>query len=194
MLIGLTGGIGSGKTTVAKLFETLGCSVYNSDEKAKALYYNPDIKKAVCQLLGNKAYLNETEIDKNFIAEKVFKNEPLLNQLNSIIHPAVKEDFIQFKNKLSHHSFIIKETAILFEAGINKDLDFSILVTAPTELKIHRVLKRSGISKAEIEARMKAQWSDEKKTPMANFVITNDDQSALIPQVQTILKKLKQHA
>lgn len=194
MLIGLTGGIGSGKTTVAKLFETMGCPVYNSDEKAKALYYKPDIKKAVCQLLGNEAYLNETEIDKNFIAEKVFKNENLLNQLNAIIHPAVKEDFIQFKNKFSHHSFIIKETAILFEAGINKDLDFSILVTAPTELKIHRVLKRNGISKAEIEARMNAQWRDEKKISMANFVITNDDHSALIPQVEAILKKLKQHA
>lgn len=191
MLVGLTGGIGSGKTTVAKLFETMGCPVYNSDEKAKELYYNPEIKKAVCQLLGAEAYINEKEIDKNYIAQKVFNNKDLLNQLNVIIHPAVKQDFINFKNKFSPQTLIIKETALLFEASINKELDYSILVTAPTELKISRVLKRSGIPKTEIEARMNAQWNDERKAQMANFIITNDDKSALIPQVITVFNKLK---
>ncbi len=175
MLIGLTGGIGSGKTTVAKLFETMGCPVYNSDEKAKELYYKPEIKKTVCQLLGAESYINEKEIDKNYIAQKVFNNKVLLNQLNAIIHPAVKQDFINFKNKFSPQTLIIKETALLFEAAINKELDYSILVTAPTELKINRVLKRSGIPKPEIEARMNAQWNDEQKAQMANFTIINDD-------------------
>lgn len=194
MIIGLTGGIGSGKTTVAHLFETMGCVIYNSDERAKGLYFNQNVKLTVVQLLGKEAYLSETEIDKNFISKKIFSNTQLLNQLNAIIHPAVKEDFIQFKNKYSPETLIIKETALLFETGDYKNLDYSVLVTAPLSIKIERVMKRNTLSKEEVEKRMAAQWPDEKKIPLADFIIVNDNTQALIPQVLQVIKKLKQHA
>lgn len=163
MLVGLTGGIGSGKTIVSKVFETMGCFIYNSDEKAKALYNNSNIKKNVIELLGTESYLNEHEINKEYISKKVFNYPELLQKLNQIIHPAVKEDFINFKNKLPEKSIIVKETALLFEAGINKDLDYTILVTAPIDIKIKRVMSRNHISKEEVEKRMSSQWSDEQK-------------------------------
>ncbi len=191
MLVGLTGGIGSGKTIVSKVFETMGCFVYNSDERAKALYYNSNIKKNVIELLGSECYLNDHEINKDYISKKIFNHPELLQKLNQIIHPAVKEDFINFKNKLPEKSIIVKETALLFEAGINKDLDYTILVTAPIDIKIKRVMSRNHISKEEVEKRMSSQWSDEQKKNLANIVITNDESLALIPQVISIIEKLK---
>lgn len=191
MIIGLTGGIGSGKTTVAKLFETMGCAIYNSDDRAKELYFNPIIKQAVIELLGTEAYLSETVINKDFISKKVFSDTKLLHQLNDIIHPAVKADFIQFKSNFPLNTIIIKESALLFETGIYKDLNFNILITAPVDLKIERVMRRNSVSKNEIEKRMQAQWTDEQKTPLANAVITNDNRTALIPQVISIIETLK---
>lgn len=191
MIIGLTGGIGSGKTTVAKLFETMGCAIYNSDDRAKELYFNPIIKQAVIELLGTEAYLSETVINKDFISKKVFSDTKLLHQLNDIIHPAVKADFIQFKSKFPLNTIIIKESALLFETGIYKDLNFNILITAPVDLKIERVMRRNSVSKTDIEKRMQAQWTDEQKTPLANAVITNDNRTALIPQVISIIETLK---
>jgi dephospho-CoA kinase len=172
----------------------MGCSIYNSDEKAKELYYNDSVKKQVINLLGNEAYLNEYEINKEYISKKIFSNTQLLQQINKIIHPTVKEDFIQFQSKHSPETLIIKETALLFETGIYKELDYSILVTAPVWLKIERVIKRNKVTKEDVEKRMLSQWSDERKTPLANFIIVNDNSQALIPQVLQILKKLKQHA
>jgi dephospho-CoA kinase len=194
MIIGLTGGIGSGKTTVAKLFETMDCAIYNSDEKAKELYFNASVKAQVISLLGNASYLSEYEINKDYISKKVFSDTQLLHQLNRIIHPAVKEDFIKFQSNYSPETLIIKETALLFETGIYKELDYSILVTAPVFVKIERVIKRSNATKEDVEKRMLTQWTDERKLPLANFIIVNDNNQALIPQVLQIIKKLKQHA
>lgn len=190
MIIGLTGGIGSGKTTVSKIFETMGCPVYNSDEKAKELYFNPQIKPLIIGLLGQEAYLSDSQINKDYISKKVFSNPELLELLNQIIHPAVKKDFIDFKNKFSPETLIIKETALLFEAGIQKDLDYSILVTAPNDIKINRVMRRSNISKEEIEKRMNAQWADDQKKQLADEIIINDESKPLIPQVVSIINKL----
>jgi len=194
MVIGLTGGIGSGKSTVAKLFELMGCAIYNSDDRAKELYFKPVIRKAVIELLGAESYLSKTVINKDYISKKVFSNTKLLHQLNDVIHPAVKEDFIQFKSKFPLNTIIIKESALLFETNIYKDLNFNILVTAPIDLKIERVIKRNSISKIDIEKRMQAQWTDEQKAPLANAVISNDNQNALIPQVISIIEKLKSNA
>lgn len=194
MIVGLTGGIGSGKTTVAYLFETIGCVIYNSDDKAKEVYFQTEVKRQVTELLGNEAYLNEYEIDKDFISKKVFSNTELLHQLNSIIHPVVKTDFILFQSKFPLGTMIIKESAILFETGIYKNLDKTILVTAPLEVKIARVKKRNSTSEEEITKRMSAQWTDEQKSPLANFVIVNDGVKPLIPQVTTIIQQLKSNA
>jgi dephospho-CoA kinase len=194
MIVGLTGGIGSGKTTVSKLFETMDCAIYNSDERAKELYFKQEIKHSVIELLGSEAYLSETVINKEYLATKVFSDTKLLHQLNDIIHPAVKEDFVQFKSKFPLNTIIIKESALLFETGIYKDFNFNILVTAPINLKIERVMKRNSVSKSDIEKRMQAQWTDEQKIPLANAIILNDNDNALIPQVISIIEKLKSNA
>jgi dephospho-CoA kinase len=172
----------------------MGCAIYHSDDRAKELYFKPVIRKAVIELLGAESYLSETVINKDYISKKVFSDTKLLHQLNDIIHPAVKEDFIQFKSKFPLNTIIIKESALLFETSIYKDLNYNILVTAPIDLKIERVIKRNSISKTDIEKRMQAQWTDEQKTPLANIVITNDNQTALIPQVISIIEKLKSNA
>ena len=193
MTIGLTGGIGSGKTTVARLFETMGCVIYNSDDKAKDVYFNAGVKEKVIALLGENAYLNSTTLDKKYISEKVFSNNELLQRLNAIIHPAVKDDFEAFTHHYSNQ-LIIKESAILFETGIYKDLDATILITAPLNEKIERVMKRNGVSKVEVEKRMQSQWTDEEKVPLANYVISNASGEALIPQVTHILKQINNNA
>ncbi|MBC7696656.1 MAG: dephospho-CoA kinase [Burkholderiales bacterium] len=194
MIIGLTGGIGSGKTTVAKLFETLGCAIYNSDERAKGLYFEPVIKQSIIHLLGNEAYLNDKEINRNYISKKIFADSNLLYQLNNIIHPAVKDDFINFQNRFPSEKLIIKESALLFEAEIYKELEYTILVTAPLEVKIERVMKRNSVLKEDVEKRMLTQWPDEQKIPLANFIIANDGRTALIPQVISIIEQLKANA
>lgn len=194
MIIGLTGGIGSGKSTVAKLLETMGCAIYNSDDRAKALYFDAAVKLEIIKLLGKESYLNDREINPKYISGKVFSDTNLLHQLNQIIHPAVKNDFIEFTNRYSKVSLIIKESALLFETGIYKELDCNILVTASRETRIGRVLKRNSITKEEIEKRMQSQWTDEQKIPLADFIISNDKDSALIPQVLSIIEILKKDA
>lgn len=194
MIIGLTGGIGSGKTIIAKLFETMGCIIYNSDERAKELYFNKDIKQQVIKLLGKEAYINDIELNKSYIAEVIFSDKHKLQHLNAIIHPAVKQDFKLVVSKYPVKTLIIKETALLFEENISKEVDISILVTAPVELKIERVMKRSNLSKTVVEKRMLAQWTDERKIPLATYVLTNDGKEALIPQVLAIIHQLRTHA
>ena len=193
MIVGLTGGIGSGKTTIAQVLEVMGCIIYNSDERAKLLYFNTNVKPQIIQLLGNEAYLNNTTLNHTFISKKVFSNQDLLHKLNAIIHPAVKQDFIIFKNNQAPQKIIIKESALLFETGIYKELPFNILVTAPEPVRIQRVLNRSQISIDAIKQRMHAQWSDEEKTKLANFVIDNSGEKAVIPQLLACLHNIKKH-
>ena len=193
MIVGLTGGIGSGKTTIAQVLEVMGCIIYNSDERAKLMYFNTSVKPQIIQLLGNEAYLNNTTLNHTFISKKVFSNQDLLHKLNAIIHPAVKQDFITFKNNQTPQKIIIKESALLFETGIYKELPFNILVTAPEPVRIQRVLNRSQISIDAIKQRMQAQWSDEEKTKLANFVIDNSGEKAVIPQLQACLHNIKKH-
>ena len=190
MIVGLTGGIGSGKTIVSKLFELLGCKIYNSDERAKELYFKPAVKLQVIKLLGQEVYTSETEINKTVISQKIFSDTTLLHQLNDIIHPAVKLDFKDFC-EFNPNAIIIKETALLFETGIYKEVDKSVLVIAPIDIKIERVMKRNNFTKTEVEKRMLAQWTDEKKQPLSSFIITNDGSQALIPQVISIVNNLK---
>jgi len=194
MVIGLTGGIGSGKTTVAKVFETMGCAIYNSDERAKEVYFNADVKKQVIKLLGKEAFLSRYELNKAFIAQKVFSAPNILPQLNAIIHPAVNEDFKEFVSKQAPETIIVKESAILFETGSYKTLDGTILVVAPEKLKIERVMKRNAVTKNDVLKRMKTQWKDEHKIPLANFLITNDQVEPLLPQVTHIMETLKKSA
>ncbi|MDF2447904.1 MAG: putative dephospho-CoA kinase [Bacteroidota bacterium] len=193
MIIGLTGGIGSGKSTVAKLLETMGAVVYNSDERAKQLYLNSSVKLEIIKLLGENAYLSSNELNRKYVADKVFSDNALLNQLNNILHPAVKQDFNQFIQSYPDHTLLIKESALLFETGLFKELDFTILVTSTLEIKIERVMKRNSLQREEIIKRIAAQWPDEKKIPLADYVIVNDNCHSLIQQATQLITQLNKH-
>jgi dephospho-CoA kinase len=188
-IIGLTGGIGSGKSTVARLFEMLGCDVFNSDEVAKQCYYFNDIKDKVIALMGKEAYLSDGIINRNFISEKIFSNENLRNQINRLIHPRVGELFRDFIRQ-SDKKVIVKESAILFETGIYKNCSKNILVVSPYHLKSERLRKRDDFSDEEIQKRMSRQWPDEKKIPLADYIIRNDEITSLILQTLTIYREI----
>jgi dephospho-CoA kinase len=189
-VIGLTGGIGSGKSTIAGVFKTLGVAVYNSDERAKDLYFVPEIKTQVEELLGAKAYRNKSAINKKYIAEKIFSDKVLLEKLNAIIHPAVGKDFDAFKKSHSEEKYIVKESALLIEAGLLKTIDKLIVVTSDITLRVERIKKRDDLTKEEIEKILKKQLSDSDKIKKADWVIENDEKNLIIPQVLKIHKSL----
>ena len=189
MIIGLTGGIGSGKSTVAKLFEIIGCPVFYSDEVAKEIYFDKTVKPQIIELLGQEAYLSETEIDKKFIGSKIFSDTNLLHKLNSILHPAVIERFKKF-TKNHNGKLIIKETALLFEAKLEAQVDKIILVAANDELRIHRVMQRDGLSKEEVLSKISAQLPQAEKIAKSDFVIYNNEEDFLITQVLAIYSNL----
>lgn len=172
--IGLTGGIGSGKTTVARMFEEYGIPVYIADEEAKELMHTSDvIRTELQQLLGDKLYKNG-ELNRKYMADKIFNDEMLLEKVNQIVHPRVEEHFQEWK-KEHQAPYCIKEAAILFENGGYKRCDKTILVIANEEERIERVMKRDGVERELVLERMKNQWSDAKKIPLADYIIKNDD-------------------
>ena len=173
-IIGLTGGIGSGKSTVANMFKELGVPVYNSDERAKYLMNTSlEIKSQLIKLLGEEAYKGD-KLNRSFIAEKVFSNTNLLAKLNDIVHPIVRNDFIDWTKK-QDYSYVIQETALLFENKAQDLYDSIILVTAPIETRIIRVVDRDKSSREQVIARMKNQLDDKKKLNLSNYVIENID-------------------
>ncbi len=193
--IGLTGGIGSGKSTVARIFEVMGVPVYYSDDRAKEMYYIPEVKEKVIALLGKEAYLNDHQIDKKFIANKIFSDTSILQEINGIIHPAVKKDFSEWAKTIpiaigKEHAFVLKESALLFETGIYKTLDASILVVSPELLRAKRIAKRDNLTEAEVIARFKSQMSDEQKITLTSYIIHNDEEHSLIEQVLELKLKL----
>ena len=189
MVIGLTGGIGSGKTTVARLFEIIGCAVFYSDTVAKEVYFDRDIKLKVTKLLGTKAYISEKEIDKKYISTVIFSNTHLLHQLNEIIHPAVMERFSAFK-LLNCGKLIVKETALLFESKLEAYSDKIVLVVANDALRINRVMQRDGLTEEEVIRKTKAQLPQEEKIQKSDFIIYNNEDEFLITQVLEIYNQL----
>ena len=183
LVIGLTGGIGSGKSTVAKVFSTCGIPVYNSDSAAKRAYYNDRIKENVLKLLGVSSYLKSGELNRKYVSELIFSNEKLRTQLNDLIHPYVAKDFDEWCASKFKFPFVVKETALLFETGMYKNVFKRVLVTAPEAIKIERVMTRDGVEKSEVEMRMKAQMGDEKKIPQADFVINNNGEELIVPEL-----------
>ncbi|APQ19158.1 dephospho-CoA kinase [Maribacter hydrothermalis] len=173
-IVGLTGGIGSGKSTVAAMFKELGVPVYNSDERAKYLMNtSKKIKKQLIELLGKKAY-DDNKLNRPYIAEKVFNDTSLLSQLNSIVHPIVKENFNSWSKK-QDTPYIIQETALLFENKSQELYDIIILITAPKVTRINRVLSRDKTTIEQVEARMNNQLDDTLKIQLANYIIENVD-------------------
>ena len=187
--IGLTGGIGSGKTTVAKMFSCLRIPVYNSDIRAKAIMQEDEqLKEQLVQAFGERAY-DSGKLNRPFLASLVFSDELELQKLNAIVHPAIQKDFEQWAS-MQKASYIIKEAAILFESGANRGLDKVILVEAPEDLRIERVLKRDAVTKEEVRARISKQWTDSQKKPLSDFVIMNNEKSLLLEQVLKVHEEL----
>ncbi len=189
MLIGLTGGIGSGKTTVAGMFKSLGVPVYHSDERAKDLMTtSEDLIPKIKELLGDEAYVDGS-LNRQYIAMKVFSDKSYLDRLNEIVHPAVRDDFHKWAGEQTT-PYVIQEAAILFENDAYKKFDRMILVTAPKRIRLNRVMHRDQVAEDNILARMNHQWEDAKKIPLADFVIENIELARTASQVKQIHKKL----
>ena len=187
--VGLTGGIGSGKSTICKIFSLLGASVYEADKEARLLLDEKEIKNKIITVLGKDVLDESGNIDRRKTAAKVFSDKQSLEKLNSIVHPAVKNHFEQWLKK-QNAKYIIKEAAILFESGANEGLDEVIAISSPEHLRIKRVMQRDGISEEQVRARMRNQWSDEEKIKKAQHVIVNDEVQLILPQILKIHKHL----
>lgn len=193
MIIGLTGGIGSGKSVVANVFEILGCAVFKSDEAAKDVYFDAQIKCKVIELLGQQSYTPDNLLNKSYISSKIFSDTALLHGLNGIIHPAVK---IKFANFVSDNTgkIIIKESALLFEAKVNKEMDKIVLVVADDEVRINRVINRDGLSREDALKKMQSQWPQEEKKRLSDYIVYNNENEFVITQVLDIFNQIKTHA
>jgi dephospho-CoA kinase len=188
--VGLTGGIGSGKSTVARIFETLGVPVFYADSEAKALMVsNQEVIKVISVLFGDQAYA-EKELNREYIAGRAFNDPVLLEKLNATVHPLIHRHFLKWAENFSGNPFILEEAAILFESGANNYFDYSILVTAPESLRIERVMKRDKVSEEKVKGRMKNQYSEEKNLSLADFVIKNVGDSMILPQVLELHQRL----
>jgi dephospho-CoA kinase len=184
--IGITGGIGAGKSLVAEIIKAMGYPVYNSDERAKELTEsNPKIKEGLIHLFGEEIYQNDT-LNKFALAQAIFSDESLREKVNALIHPIVREDFNLWA-LAQNNSLVFNESAILFETGSFKIFDAIILVYAPTELRIKRIMKRDNCSENEVLKRMNSQFSDEEKYQLTEFRVLNDEQTPLLEQVEQII-------
>ena len=173
-IVGLTGGIGSGKTTIANQFKSLGVPIYIADDEAKKLMNSDIVLKKIKKTFGEEL-VDDNILNREKLAQIVFSNPEKLKQLNQIVHPEVKKHFLKWLNKHKNHPYVIKEAAILFESGSYKDCDFIITVTAPLEIRIQRILKRDNTTREDILNRIKNQWNDEDKVSKSDFVIQNED-------------------
>lgn len=186
--IGITGGIGSGKTFICRLFEALGIPVYNADEEAKRLM-NTDIriKEKLIAQFGEATY-KDGLLDRAFLANMVFSDKNKLELLNSIVHPVVIQEAKDWAERQTTR-YSLKEAALLFESGSYKELDYTILVTAPMDIRIQRVIERDGATEQQVQERINKQLSDEEKLQLADFVIVNDGITPLLPQVWALHQK-----
>ncbi len=188
--VGLTGGIGSGKSLVASIFELLGAPIYNSDQRAKYLMnHNELIIKRIQRLLGDEAYNSTGKIQSKYISDLVFNNKLLLQKLNAIVHPAVFYDYAEWV-ALQTFPYIIKESALLVDTLVHQTVDKIIVVSAPLSLRINRVVKRDQLSVSEVKARIQNQISQSELLKKADFVISNNEKKSLLPQILKVHQKL----
>jgi len=171
-IIGLTGGIGSGKSTISKEFKCNSIPVYDSDTRAKILMNSSKVLKAkLIEFFGSSAYSNGF-LNKKYISNLIFNDSSALNKINSIVHPAVFDDFINWKSRLNN-DFVIYESALIFESGSYKLNDYNILVISDINKRIERVIKRDNIEKNDVLLKINNQWPDQKKIPLADYVFEN---------------------
>jgi dephospho-CoA kinase len=189
--IGITGGIGSGKSTACQIFQTLGIPIYFADDRAKALMVEDEnLVLEIKKLFGDDAYLPDGKLNRVFIAKTAFNDETLLGKLNAAVHPVVLNDANAWHLAQKNVPYTLKEAALLFESGSFKDLDKVVTVFAPEALRIERVVQRDGLSPAEVKTRIARQMSEEEKLRRADFVINNDGSQSLVTQIWKIHQEL----
>jgi dephospho-CoA kinase len=187
--VGITGGIGSGKSLVCSALEAMGYPVYNSDLRARDLMESDStIRKSLIEAFGPQAFAGET-LNRSFLAEQVFRDPEKRRIINGIVHPVVRKDFARWADE-QQSGIVFQESALLLETGGNRLLDYTVLVTAPVEERIRRVMQRDRIDEAAVRARIASQLSDEEKIPMADYVIENGSGSMVLPQINTLIDKL----
>lgn len=186
-VLGCTGGIGSGKTYVSAIFGRMGIPVYNSDERAKALYdTDMQLRSQMTELLGDEIIENGI-IRRDIIASKIFGNAQLLAKVEELVHPAVMRDFCRWKENAADVPFVIMESAILLEKPlVRSHVHRSLTVSAPLELRIERVMARDNTDRERVQARIAAQWSDVCREALADFIIFADGKRALLPQIEAV--------
>lgn len=190
MTIGLTGGIGSGKSYIANIFHDLGAIIYYTDYEAKrVMTSDTTLLNRIIELFGSKSYLSTGELNREYLASQIFSDKDKLQQMNAAVHPAVKRDFIRFKNE-NKEKLIVLESAILIESGFTSEVDFVVSVIADKGLRIERAMKRDGASYEAIEKRISAQISEEKVKTLSDYIIENNKNTLLLPQISSILKKI----
>jgi len=189
-IIGVTGGIGSGKTTIINYIKSKGFAVYIADDVGKKVMQKSEIIKQINELFNNEVLLPDGLLDRSKIASRVFNNNDLLQKLNNIVHPAVGLDFEEFKKENASEKVIFKETAVLFESGSYKDCDATILITAPLEIRIKRVMQRDNITKEQVESRIKNQLSDDQKASFATYIVENIDLKQAFKSIDDIIIKI----
>jgi len=188
--IGITGNIGSGKTTVSRIFEILGVPVFYADDAAKTVMVeDPILINVLKKEFGRESYFDDGSLNRKYIASIVFNNETELAKLNSIVHPAVFRAFDNWVATKENVPYVMKEAALLFESSSYKTCDQTIMITAPLELRINRAMQRDNLSRNEVEGRDARQFSEEKKIQLADFIIRNDDTELVIPQVLELHRK-----
>lgn len=185
--IGVTGGIGSGKSTVCNIFEQMGIPIFNADLQARDLMNtNTQLIKALKATFGNDIYGNDKQLIRPKLAQIVFADKTKVEKLNALVHPAVKEAFKQWAELQTHCPYVIKEAALMFESESYKDLDYVITVSAPKQVRLQRVVERDGAKRADVLKRMNNQLSERERIARADFVIKNDGKQPLIPQVMQL--------
>jgi dephospho-CoA kinase len=193
MRVGLTGGIGSGKSTVGRALQELGIPVYDSDRRARELMEGEErLRAAITELLGPGAYKG-TALNRPFIASRVFDDPAMLDALNALVHPVVRADFEAWAERQAA-PYVVQEAAVLFENGGYRGLDRMILVTAPEDERIRRVMLRDGVSREAVRSRMRNQWEDAEKIPLADFVIRNTDLQKTLREAGKVHRELLQLA
>ncbi len=191
--VGITGGIGSGKSTVCKVFSALGIPVFEADVVAKQLMNsNNSIRKGLTDLFGEAVYTSSGRVDRKKLASIIFNDDIRLQKVNELIHPVVRQKFLLWADN-QDVPYVIHEAAILFESGFYKMMDFTILISAPENERIERVVKRDGSLPGQVKERMNKQWSDEQKRKLASVEITNADEELILPQIIKLDKQLKEY-
>jgi dephospho-CoA kinase len=183
--VGITGGIGSGKSLVSHIFKCFGIPVYDADSQAKKLMISdPVLIKQIKSAFGDKAYQDDGALDRSFISKATFGNPEKLTVLNGLVHPRVAEDYKNWLLKNQDSKYVLREAALLYEVGADRSIDRMIVVSAPEELRINRVLSRDKHrTRADIQSIIKNQWSEDEKLKRADHIIYNDDEHMVIPQV-----------